>query len=278
MTDTACREAWREHAACGGQVSRRSRNLTAAGCSLGLHLAAVFFVAQVIEGPLKLVLKQSGTGPGHVPLTIILESASTQRPATDQGRTAAHEPIIRRLQSGRAANFKRAAPASDMVPGFEASPSSPVPQAVSAGMQLPRSTGLTVPGHRRPFMPVHEGLPQSQSQNPPAAEAYHHGEDGRLARQIFLRQEGKRQVLVHWMAQLRQALEPIEVVTCRLDGLVTCDPQLPEEVQALLEQGLAQWRTFQPQARYRLSKAEGRWSFEEDSPIPAAPDEQTPST
>lgn len=234
------------------------------GCSVGLHLAAVLFAVSVIESTARLVPAHDGAGRGHIWLNLIGESVSFHQPASRQADATPRRRLSEKARSVPPVIPAGAAPASQVSQGREESLSGAAPQPVE-GMALPLSTGLSAPGRRQPFTPPQEGAAQSQRVD----EAYRRQwETDQLAHQILLRQEAVQQFVGQWTAQLRQALENIEKVTCRLDEPTMCEPALPTEAQEILDKGLAQWQSLNPQrVPYWLIKVDGRLFFDEDVPI-----------
>lgn len=241
-------------------MDRRSRTITAVGCSVSLHLAAVLFAISVIEGAARLVPAHDGAGRGHIRLNLIGESVSFHQPAS---RKADATPRRRLSEKAKSVPPVISAPASQVSQDREGSLSGTAPQPVE-GMAVPLSTGLSAPGRRQPFTPPQEGAAQSQRVD----EAYRRQwEADQLAHQMLLRQEALQQFVGQWTAQLRQALENIEKVTCRLDEPTMCEPALPTEAQEILDEGLAQWHSLNPQrVPYRLIKVDDRVFFDEDVP------------
>jgi hypothetical protein len=259
---------------CGCQMSRRSRTITAVGCSVGLHLAAFLFAVSVIEGTAKLVPAHDGASRGNIWLNLIGESVSPHHPASHQADAIPRRRLSEKARSVPAVIPTGSAAASQVSQGREERLADAATQPME-GMALPLSTGLSAPGRRQPFTPPQERAAQSQGVD----EVYRRQwETDQSAYQMLLRQEAIQQFVGQWTAQLRQALENIEQVTCRLDEPTMCEPALPIEAQEMLNKGLAQWLSLNSQrVPYRLIKVNGRLFFdegvpthEEDHPQPSA--------
>ncbi len=139
------------------------------------------------------------------------------------------------------------------------------PQAAASqpveGLAFPQSSGLDAPGRRQVFVRPSQGSVGDQS----LTEDRQRWElDRQLAQQVLLRQQLLHQYLGQWMAQLRPAVNQVADFVCQVGPEVICEPTLPPEVQALVEQGMAQIQSINPASGpYRLVKTNGALSFDQ---------------
>lgn len=134
------------------------------------------------------------------------------------------------------------------------------------GLGLPTGTSFPVSGQRRLFSPptAHQGSSGASFSSDQLQDEQLQWEQRRqAAQQAFLRRQVVEQYLRQWIVQLRSVLPQIEKLSCQLiEEEVTCDPVLPPDIQATVEQGFRQLQALDPwQPLHRLVIVDGAFRF-----------------
>ncbi len=246
---------------CRCRLSDMKLDVTAILLSFLIH-------AFVVGGALKYVehLKQTFPAPavsgsGRFMVDIVRQGTNGRISVSSRTR-ASRRAVTRPVKaSPPALPADRSLPVASAAPTIKTEqPQGDALQQVE-GLALSHSTGLDVPGRRRPFAQPSLGPVDNQS---PTEEQHRWELDHRLAQQVLQRQELLYQYLGQWMAQLRPAVSHVADFVCQVGPEITCEPTLPPEVQALVEQGVAQIQAINPATGpYRLVKKNGALTLDQ---------------
>lgn len=245
---------------CRCYLSDMRLDVTAVLFSFLIHALAVGGALKYFEHLKQTFPARTASGSGRLMVDIIRQGTNGRLSASS--RTQASGRSVKRSvkASPLAWPTDRSPLVAPTAPAIEnEQPQAAVPQPVE-GLALPHSTGLDTPGRRRPFVQPSPGPTGNQS----LVEDQHRWElDHRLAQQVLLRQQLLHQYLGQWMAQLRPAVSHVGDFVCQIGPEIVCEPTLPAEVQALVEQGVAQIQAINPASGpYRLVKTNGALSLD----------------
>lgn len=245
---------------CHCRLSDRKRVTTAVLLSFLVHALAIGGALTYVESLKRMVPILAASGSGRLMVDIVRQGADERISASP--RIQASGRIVNR--SFKAAASRLLSERSPLVASTAPVIESEQPQAAASqpveGLAFPQATGLDAPGRRQAFVRPSSGPVGDQS----LTEDRQRWElDRQLAQQVLLRQQQLHQYLRQWMAQLRPAVTQVADFVCQVGSEVICEPILPPEVQALVEQGMAQIQAINPASGpYRLVKTNGALSFD----------------
>ena len=240
---------------CRCRLSDMRPDATAVLLSFLIHALAVGGVLKYVEHLRQTFPAPAASGSGRLMVDLVRQetngriSASPRIQASGRSATRPLKAVTPALPADRSPLVASTAPVIE-----NEQPRAAAPQPVD-GLALPHSTGLDAPGRRRPFVQPSLGPVGNQS----LMEDRHRWElDHQLAQEVLLRQQLLHQYLSQWMVQLRPAVSHVADFVCQVGPEITCEPRLPPEVQALVEQGVAQIQAINPASGpYRLVKTNG---------------------
>lgn len=203
----------------------------------------------------------AGSGPFIIEL--IPEGTAMHAPVVRSPATALQRPISTSKMMPRPGEPDSLAPSIPATPVTAALPSAASSPTPIVGMGLPMGTGMSIPGRRQAFTPP--GLHQGRDGTSMSDEHLQWDLSRQAAQQALLRQQAVERYVGQWVVQLRSVLSQIENLSCQLAEEVTCDPALPPEIQAIVEQGLRQLQALDPwQPLHRLVIADGAFRFDQE--------------
>jgi hypothetical protein len=224
-----------------------------------IHALAVGGALKYVERFKQTFSPPAASGSGRVMVDIVRQGANERLSASP--RIQASRRIVTRPSKAAASELplKQSPLVAATAPVIEREqPQAAAPQPVE-GLALTQSTGLDTPGRRRLFVQPSLGPVGNRSL---LDDRQRWELDRQLAQEVLLRQQLLHQYLGQWMAQLRPVVNEVADFVCQVGPEIICEPTLPPEVQALVEQGMAQIHAINPASGpYRLVKTNGALSI-----------------